>query len=199
FEHGLLQLNTVVAMLTISIAGFALATIWLHTGRTWRFRLVGTTVLVFLMGALMIGANGLRRSWDLSENRRNSFSPADEVALRQIQQPLRVTVFLSPEDPRLADLEQNVLRKLRRTMPRVDVDYSAGSRMGLFENAEDHYGEVWYEMGGQKIMERSTIEEIVLETIYKVGTTNPPQHSEENEFPGYPLAARPRFASLIFY
>ena len=45
FEHGLLRLNIVVAMLAISVAGFALATIWLHTGRTWRIRLLGTLTL----------------------------------------------------------------------------------------------------------------------------------------------------------
>jgi hypothetical protein len=151
------------------------------------------------LALLMLGANSARASWDLSENRRNSFSLADEAALRQIQQPLRMTVFLAPEDPRLADLEQNVLRKLRRVLPRVEVDYGAAGRTGLFESAADHYGEIWYEMAGQKISERSTIDEVVLETIYKLAGTNPPAHPEEKAFSGYPLAAQARGASLIFY
>ena len=58
---------------------------------------------------MMFGAVRLRTSWDLSENRRNSFLPADETALRQIREPLRITVILAPEDPRLTDFEQNVL------------------------------------------------------------------------------------------
>ena len=61
------------------------------------------------LALFMLGANSARASWDLSENRRNSFSRADEAALRQIRQPLRMMVFLAPEDPRLSDLEQNVL------------------------------------------------------------------------------------------
>lgn len=113
FEQGLLRMNTATAMLAIGFAGFAVATIWLHTGRTWRFRLVGTAATALVLAFAMLGANSARASWDLSENRRNSFSPADEVALRQIHPSLRLTVFLAPEDPRLADLEQNVLRKLR--------------------------------------------------------------------------------------
>ena len=44
FEQGLLRLNTTVAMLAIIVAGFALAGVWLHTGRTWRFRLISTAV-----------------------------------------------------------------------------------------------------------------------------------------------------------
>ena len=199
FEHGLLRLNIFVAMLAIGAAGFALAGLWLHTGRTWRFRLLGTLTLALILAFVIVGANGVRASWDASENRRNSFSRADEATLRQIQQPLRITVVLSPEDPRLTDYEQNVLRKLRRVLPRLNVDYSSTSRTGLFERPEDHYGEIWYEMGGQKIMERSTIEEVVLEQIYKLAAVNPPLRSEESTFSGYPLSVRARGASLIFY
>ena len=199
FEHGLFQLNIFVAMLALGVAGFALATIWLHTGRTWRFRLLGTLTLALVLAVLMVSANGVRASWDASENRRNSFSRADEAALSQIQQTLRITVFLSPEDPRLTDYEQNVLRKLRRVLPQLEVDYSSTSRTGLFEKPEDHYGEIWYEMRGQKSMERSTIEEVVLEQIYKLAAITPPARSEENAFSGYPLAVRARGAAWLFY
>jgi ABC-2 type transport system permease protein len=199
FEQGLLRVSTATAMLTIGIAGFAIAAIWLHLGRAWRFRLAGTAATGLVLVFLMFGANSARASWDLSENRRNSFSPVDEAVLRQIHQPLRMTVFLAPEDPRLADLDQNVLRKLRRVLPRMEVDYAAGSKTGLFESAADHYGEIWYEMGGQTIMERSTIDEVVLETIYKLAATNPPAHPDEKAFSGYPLAVRARGASWIFY
>jgi ABC-2 type transport system permease protein len=199
FEHGLLRLNISVAMLAFSVAGFAVAGIWLHTGRTWRFRLLRTLMLAVILALVIVGANGVRASWDASENRRNSFSRADEMALSQIQQPLKITVVLSPEDPRLTDFEQNILRKLRRVLPRLDVDYSSTSRTGLFEKPEDHYGEIWYEMNGQRVMERSTIEEVVLEQIYKLAAINPPARLDENTFSGYPLAVRARWASWIFY
>jgi ABC-2 type transport system permease protein len=199
FEHGLFRLNIFVAMLAFSLAGFAVAVIWLHTGNTWRIRLLKTLALALILAFVIVGANGVRASWDASENRRNSFSRADEMALSQIQQPLKITVVLSPEDPRLTDFEQNVLRKLRRVLPRLEVDYSSTSRTGLFEKPEDHYGEIWYEMNGQRVMERSTIEEVVLEQIYKLAAINPPAGLEENSFSGYPLAASARGASWIFY
>ena len=125
-------------------------------------------------------------------------TPLDGI-LAQIRQPLKVTVVLSPEDPRLTDFEQNVLRKLRRVLPRLDVDYSSNSRTGLFEKPEDHYGEIWYEMNGQRVMERSTIEEVVLEQIYKLAGIKPPARSEENTVSGYPLSVTARGAALIFY
>jgi len=154
-----------------------------------------------VLALAVFGAARLRASWDVSENRRNSFAPADEAALRQIKEPLKVTVYLAPEDPRLMDLERGVLIKLRRLLPRVEVDYAAGSHTGLFESDEDHYGEIWYEMGGRREMNRSTIEAIVLEQLYDLAGLSAPERteSEEDGFPGYPLAARPAGAAWIFY
>ena len=82
--------------------------------------------------------------------RRNSFSRVDEAALQQIKEPLHITVNLAPEDPRLTDLEQNVLKKLKRNLRDVNVDYAAGSQTGLFEGSDDHYGEIWYEMATKR-------------------------------------------------
>ena len=112
---------------------------------------------------------------------------------------MHITVFLAPEDPRLTDFEQNVLRKLRRNLPQLQVDYAANSQSGLFETGDDHYGEIWYEMRGQKIMDRSTIEQVVLEQVYKLAAISPPQVSGGDDFPGYPLAARPTGATWTFY
>jgi ABC-type transport system involved in multi-copper enzyme maturation permease subunit len=199
FEQGLLRVSTAVVMLAISFAGFVLAAIWVHTGRSLSRRALATAAVGVILASIMIAAASWRTSWDLSENRRSSFPSADEAALRQIHEPLRVTVFLAPEDPRLTDFEQNVLRKLRRVLPHLAVDYSAGSRTGLFESVADHYGEIWYEMNGRKIMDRSTIEQVVLEQIYKLAGVNPPEQKEDNAFPGYPLAVRPKWSAGIFY
>jgi ABC-type transport system involved in multi-copper enzyme maturation permease subunit len=199
FEQGQLRASTVIVMLALSVGGFVLATVWLHTGRGLRYRLLATLALSLGLAAIVGGAARLRQSSDLSENRRNSFSRADEAVLRQIREPLHVTVFLSPEDPRLMDLDRSILSKLKRILPRLEVDYAATSRSGLFEDAEDHYGEIWYEMGERKVMNRSTTEAIVLEQLYELSGLAQPEQADENEFTGYPLAARPQSAALVFY
>jgi ABC-type transport system involved in multi-copper enzyme maturation permease subunit len=199
FEHGLLQLNTVVVILVIVLWAFSLAACWLNTGRTFGVRLLSTLAITSMVVVVLFGAAGLRASWDLSENRRNSFPAADETALRQIREPLSITVILAPEDPRLTDFEQNVLSKLRRNLSSLKVTYVAGSQTGLFEGSEDHYGEIWYEMRGQKVMDRSTIEQVVLERIYKLASIDPPAPGQELVFPGYPLAAHATWAAEVFY
>ena len=198
FEQGLLRFNAVLVIVLLSCAGFGLAVIWLHTGRATGSRLLRTLVLLIVTAAAVWGAAHVRASWDVSENRRNSFSAADEATLRRIDQPLKITIFLSPEDPRLTDFEQNVLRKLQRSLTRLQVDYAATTQTGLFEN-DEHYGEIWYELGGQKIVDRSTIEEVVLEQIYKLANVTAPERSDTDAFPGYPLPTQPKYAALIFY
>jgi ABC-type transport system involved in multi-copper enzyme maturation permease subunit len=200
FEQGLLRANAVAVMLLLSFAAIGLAAIWLNTGRAFRSRLLRTAVLLLVTAGLVWGAANLRQTWDASENRRNSFSATDEALLRRIDQPLKITVFLSPEDPRLTDFEQNVLRKLRRVLGKLEVRYAASSRSGLFEGAADHYGEIWYELGGQQAVEPSTIEEVVLDQIYKLAKVSPPERpTEEDGFSGYPLAAQPKYAVVFFY
>jgi ABC-2 type transport system permease protein len=73
FEQGLLRVNAVVVIALLSCTAFGLAAIWLNTGRTIKFRLVRTLVLLLVASCVVWVGSTLRRSRDLSENRRNSF------------------------------------------------------------------------------------------------------------------------------
>lgn len=199
FEQGQLRLSVVIVILLFTLGGFIMAALWLHTGRPLRTRGLGAAALALAVALMTAGAASVRMSWDLSENRRNSFSPAEEAALKRIRRPLHVTVFLAPEDPRLMDLERSILSKLQRILPSVQINYGSRSRSGLFEGSQDRYGEIWYEMTGRTVMSRSTTEAIVLELIYQLAEISPPAHVEEAGYTGYPLAARPAGAAWIFY
>jgi ABC-2 type transport system permease protein len=198
FEQGQLRLSILLVLCILTIAGFALASVWLNMGLRAKQHLQRTFALAIILIIVAVPAAKVRAAWDLSEDRRNSFSAADEAALYQIRQPLHISVYLAAEDPRLMDLERNILSKLRRILPQVEVDYSSQSRSGLFESG-NHYGEIWYEYQGQKVMSRSTTEPIVLEIIYKLTGVSAPAVKTDSQFSGYPLAAQPRGASLIFY
>lgn len=199
FEHGELRVATVLILLTLGVGGLAIASVWLQEGRTASNRAARVTAVVVVTAALCTAIAQIRASRDVSEDRRNSFPAADEAALRQLAQPLRVTVYLAAGDPRLTDLERGVLAKLRRTMPDVTVIYAASSRSGLFERPNEHYGEVWYDLGDKRAMSRSTTEEIVLETIYSLAGRQPPMPANETPYPGYPLTARAAAAPWVFF
>ncbi|MGE0886693.1 MAG: ABC transporter permease [Blastocatellales bacterium] len=199
FEQGLLRFSVVAVLVAISAAGFVLAAVWLNAGRSVGKRFL-QTMAVWSVAGIFIWLGGMSRaSWETSENRRNSFPRSDERSLREIAEPLNITINLAAEDPRLMDYERGILNKLKRFLPKLKVAYAAQTQTGLFEGSADHYGEIWYEYGGKKVMSRSTTVPIVLEELYQLTGIPVPEKEEEPEFPGYPLAAHPRFARLIFY
>jgi hypothetical protein len=201
FEHGELRLATVAILILVGLAGFAFAGVWLDPYAKLATRIGRSVALAgIVLGAATV-ASSWRSGWDLSEDRRSSFSRADEAALRRIHEPVEVTVHLAPEDPKRLDLDRNVLAKLRRVLPSFRVSYASQSRTGLFES-DEHYGEIWYEIPGRgRALVRSTIEPVVLGELYKLANIAgmaPPADSDP-PYPGYPLAAEPRGANLVFY
>jgi len=199
FERGLLRADVILVLLIVSVLGFAIAANWLHLGRGIRARVAGTSVLVILASLAIVTVLLLVRvSFDLSENRRNSFSASDERVLAGIEAPLTITVFLSSEDPRMMDFENNVLLKLRRSMQDVHVIYPLAGRSGLFEN-DARYGEIVYRLGMKTATSRSTTEEIVLDTIYELAGVRAPARGT-SAYPGYPLAKRAGWVEVtVFY
>ncbi|MEA2570346.1 MAG: hypothetical protein QOI24_2347 [Acidobacteriota bacterium] len=197
FERGLFRFDVALVMLVVAALGFALAAIWLDIGRSIRSRTLRSVVAGAISLVAAIGASAIPTSEDLSENRRNSFPPAEQRMLARISEPLTITIFLAAEDPRMNDFDRNVLIKLRRAVPRLRVVYPYAGRSGLFEN-DQRYGEVAYRLGAKTAVSRSTTEEIVVETIAELAGLPGPAASEST-YPGYPLAKEPAGAALIFY
>jgi ABC-2 type transport system permease protein len=197
FQHGLWRLDVTLVAAVLVALGFGLAAIWLRIGVRVRRRIGESVALAVLAAAAVAGAARARPSWDLSESRANSFSEADEAALRRIAAPLRIEAHLAPEDPRRFDLERQALRKLRRVLPDVDVRYVSATTIGLFEQSSPHYGEIWYDLGGHRAVSRVTTAEGVLETIYELAGVQP--GAATNPFRGHPLPAVPRHAAAVFY
>jgi ABC-2 type transport system permease protein len=141
-------------------------------------------------------ATQVRKSVDVAEDRRNSFSPADQRLLATLRLPLAITVHLVPEDPRYVDLRRNVLGKLERAMPNVSV-VLAGNRQDL-AGGSDAYGEIEYVYGDRTDISRSTSPREILPLLYALAGTRPPTPAPGAEYPGYPLVARAD-ASLVWF
>jgi len=199
FQHGLIRIDVTAIALVLILAGLALAAIWMRLGVPVRRRSIESVALAGCAAAAIAVLAHVNVSWDLSEGRRNSFSRADERALEQIHTPLTIVAHLAPEDPRRADLEHRAFSKLRRTVPRVDVQYVSATSIGLFEQTADHYGEVWYNLGGRQAMSRATTADGVLEAVYDLAGIAAPGEDARDFFRGYPLAVPPRHAALVFY
>lgn len=198
FEQGELSAAIVVVALAVCITLVAIATISLHPGRPIRRRAARSAVALGVGALAILASSQLRVTADLSEDRRNSFAREDERALASVNGPIVVTAHLAPEDPRLMDLQRGVLHKLERIAD-VRVTTTARTGTGLFEKPADGYGEVWYEWNGRRRMSRSTTVPIVLETLYDLTGLQAPAVRAPDPYSGYPLAARPRGAAILFY
>ncbi len=199
FQHGLLRMDTVLVSLVLIVAGLGIGAVWLRLGVAVNRRVYESAGIAMVTGCCIFGCSFVRANWDTSESRSNSFSEADEHALRQIRAPLRIEVHLAAEDPRRLDLEHRALGKLRRILPKTEIRYSAATSIGLFEQTSAGYGEIWYELDGHRTMSRATTEEGTLEAIYSLAGITPPKESEDDVFRGHPLAVSANGASAIFY
>jgi ABC-2 type transport system permease protein len=199
FQHGLIRLDVVLITLALVATGLMFAALWLRLGVPVRRRVQESVALVAVATVVVLLGSAARPSWDLSENRMNSFPEADEQALAHIRTPLGIEVHLAPEDPRRVDLDRKAIAKLRRVMPAMRVRYVSNTSIGLFEQTTPHYGEIWYELGGKREMSRATTAESALETIYDLAGVTPPVAADDEIFRGHPLAAAPKGAAAVFY
>jgi len=172
FRRGLLRLDLVLAALVLIAAALVLAAVWMRLGIPMRRKAMESVAIV-------------------------SVAASDAAILGKITTPLKIEVHLAPEDPRRFDLEKQTLSKLRRTMRNVTVEYVSGSATGLFEQASEHYGEIWYDLGGKRIIGRAATMDGVLDAIYELANV-PPPHEGEAGHRGHPLATQPTGAVPVF-
>jgi ABC-2 type transport system permease protein len=198
FEQGLLSIGLLLGIVA-AICGFAaLSAVWLHPGVPLRAKVMRSIACVAVVAVVLALATRVRTSLDLSEDRRNSFPAADQKALAELREPLRITVRLAPEDPRYIDLRRNVLAKLERAVPRLDVRLGTTGQSVVGSSSDEAYGEVEYFYAGRADKSRSTSPREILPLLYALAETPVPPPSASADYPGYPLVANAQPALLWF-
>jgi ABC-2 type transport system permease protein len=198
FEQGLLSAGLVFGIVGVVCGLLALATVWLPPGTSLRSKATRSVPCVLLTVALLGIATQVRKSVDVTEDQRNSFSSADQQLLATLKLPLVVTVHLVPEDPRYVDLKRNVLDKLVRAMPNVSVVLGGDGKDFANNSARDAYGELEYAYGSRSDVSRSTSPREILPLLYALGDTTLPAPMPGSDYPGYPLVANGEVSWLWF-
>jgi ABC-2 type transport system permease protein len=197
FEQGLLSAGLLLGIAAV-IGGLTFVTVvWLPPGIPARAKVIRSLFCLLLIVLALGVATQIRKSIDLSGDRRNSFSSADERVLATIGLPLMITVNLALEDPRYIDLRRNVLAKLERAMPDVTV-VLAGQRQNA-TGPSDAYGQIEYVYGDRKDMSRSTSPREILPLLYALAEKQAPRSAPGDEYPGYPLVVSADLTLLWFF
>jgi ABC-2 type transport system permease protein len=198
-EHGLLGSPTAITLLVLGVGFMALTVLWLPPGVSRRQKLVQSGAVIGVGLQMLLLAIQLPLFMDLSEDRRNSFNPADERALHQMNKELKISVNLASNDSRLADLDRNVLSKLPRIMPRVNISYPETSSTSLFGGTTGaNYGQVTYTYGGKQGTSRATTARELLPLIEALDGQNVTP-DKTAVYPGYPLVSSAQSSSVWFY
>ena len=189
FEQGLLSVGLLLGIVT-AIGGFAaLAAVWLHPGVPPRTKFVRSLACIAIAAAVFALATRVTASFDLAEDRRNSFPAADQRALADLREPLVITVHLAAEDPRYVDLRRNVLAKLERALPRVAISLATTGQTLVGSASDEAYGEVEYSYDGRSDRSRSTSHREILPLLYALAGKPVPTPVGGEEYRGYPLIA----------
>ncbi len=199
FENGLLSTNSVISFLSLALLFFLLTAIWLHPGQRL-FLKTGKSFAAMILLGIVVSTTALAPQYmDLTENQRHSFNPADSRALQKLNEPLTITIHLDPQDSRLLDLEQDVLAKLRRSVPKLHVKYVQVKSADLFAASEDdNYGLIQYEYSGQHDQSYSNSQNEILPIIYNLsGLQVVPD--PVSTYRGHPLVAEVTDSRWWFY
>jgi hypothetical protein len=199
FERGVFSLSALAGSLLAMLGLAGVAGIWLHSGyspgrRVRRSAIVVTAVVIALV--LMTQVHFFR---DAAEDRRNSFSPAVEKALKTIKGRLTIEVHLAQEDPRLYDLERSLLGKFKRSMGNVKIIFADSGMSRRLSSNGDQYGQVYYRYAGRQTASRSTSEEEVLPLVFEIMGLKPPLSDGTGVYPGYPFVHDLFWDKIWFY
>jgi ABC-2 type transport system permease protein len=198
FEQGLLSASLVLGVLAAIGTFVTLAAVWLHPGVAVQKKLIRSLAAMAVLCCLLALAAQIRVSFDVTEDRRNSFPAADQRALAELRSPLVVTVRLAPEDPRYIDLRRNILSKLERVLPHVTIRLVTQGQSVVGSTSDEAYGEVEYSYAGRSAKSRSTSHREVLPILYELAGKPIPTPVSGADYPGYPLMASADLALLWF-
>ena len=204
FEQGLLRWNVVVGVAVAVGTLLALTLAWWHPGKRSSVKFARSGGVVLAGIALLALSHYWTQSLDWTEDQRHSFPPQVSARLSQIREPIRISVFLAPEDPRFMDFDRSVLTKLRRVLPQTEIATRQASEPRLFKTGEDpKYGLIVYQIGARRAESRSTSPEEVLPLLWSLADISPPPSGNQPEYPGYPLVvesiARVELAYYLFW
>src|SRR5215204_2449126 len=198
FEQGLLSAGIIFGVIGTIIGFASLAGVWLTPGHPIRTKIIRSAGCILIVAFGLFIASRIAFAVDVTEDRRNSFSAADELALAALKEQLVVTVHLAPEDPRYQDLRRNVLGKLQRAMTNVSIRLASGRQSFGNQTGDDAYGQVELAYGSRSDTTRSTSPRELLPMLYGLAGVQPLATQPGAEYPGYPLIAD-ELAALTWY
>lgn len=186
FDRGLVSVEALLALVTTAAGAIAAALVGVRFDWSAQRRLFGAALVIGLTALVLAGATQARRTYDVTEERRASLPPDTVTALRALDEPLAIEVWLDAEDSRRRQVDSDVLSKLRLARGDIQITFPLDARGQVASgDHDDRYGVLVLHAGRGSRETRSTSRrEIVILLFEAAGRGLPPW--TQPEYPGHP-------------
>lgn len=198
FESGLFSLQTLLGFLIASASFIALSIIWLRFSDSTAQKLKHSGILAALVLIASLADSQAFYFHDFSENRENSFHPANESELKKLNKPLVMTIHLNPDDSVAVDFEREFLIKLRRVVKDVTIKYVLPKDPGPNGQEDPNYGLITYDYGGGRVESHDVGPRRSLDVLHFL-TGARLEGEVDSPYPGHPLKTDAGSYKILFY
>lgn len=185
FELGVLPIGGLAYFVILGGASLALALVLARFDRA-RAK-AGRAIGIFVVACgLLAAAAATHRAYDWSEQRRASLPPPVVDALRAIDEPITIDVWLDRDDGRRAHVERDALGKLRLARPDLVVTYPMDALGGALAVRDEDYGRLVIHVGDRSVETRSTARRELATLMFELAERPMPDFGQP------PYAGHPR-------
>ncbi len=190
FENGILSLEAVLYILLLSLFFLSLSYIFFNINIKEKLKTTFIVSIVFIIFSFTVFK--LNINYDLTESHKNSFSKEENHFLKKLPE-IKIKIFLSPQDSRFKDYENDFLRKLLLIKSNVRVVLATDKEL------QDDYGVFEYEINNKKERTYSTNEYEILRVLEDISGTKIKKSKKEKTYSGYPLIVRKNYTAHIIF
>jgi hypothetical protein len=186
FEEGLVSAGAFGWLISLAAGALAIAFSAARIASVAERAAQTLPLLALTLVALWMFGN-LRWAYDASEQQRVSLPPAVMKALRKLERPIRIEVWLDRDDGRRAQLERDTLAKLRLARPDLQLVTPLDGRDRPEEGVrDDAYGRILVRVGNATRQTRSTSRRELTTLLFEAAGQPLPGWSQA-QYAGYPL------------
>ncbi len=189
FENGILSFQAIFYFLILIYLFFALGYLFFNFTIRNKFKYILVNSAIFII--LFSLNTKTHLNFDLTESKRNSFSPNITKFLKRLP-PIHIKIFLEPTDSRAIDYKNDFLKKLSLIKSNLTIEYA--SKKELKEN----YGFFKYTINNKSEKTLSNSEEEIFMIFEELAKTKLKPAKNDDKFQGFPLVVKKRWSFLLF-
>ena len=201
FQRGIVAVGSVLWLMCAAAIALVAAVAGATLEPLARKAVIAVALLAVGLVALA-SISTVRRGFDWSEQRRASLPPAAVEALRRLESPISMDVFLDRDDSRRRQIESDALAKLLLARPDVGIRMPLDESANALEAQRDSdYGRIVVRVGDAVRETRSTSRRELITLIFDAAGKKLPDWAQ-SAYPGYPIVfdgMRRRLLGLLAY